>query len=177
MYELFVLGQLMDKPMSGYKLKDILQRMVGEQRQISFGTIYPLLDKLAKKSFIEISIVDDDLKRTKKMAKITAAGRQRFLTLMAKPVPLNGNTAFSYDVKFHNLHQVRPALQTEILQAYKSHLQESLATAKSAVAYMRTTEIADIDFIDARRVVKLSEMQDEAALKWANETLKELEND
>jgi len=47
MYVLFVLGQLMDRPMTGYQLRKALTAVVGRDLTISFGALYPLLDKLA----------------------------------------------------------------------------------------------------------------------------------
>ena len=42
-YELFVLGELMDGPHHGYELREILSRMMGPFRHISWGVLYPLI--------------------------------------------------------------------------------------------------------------------------------------
>src|SRR2546430_11867883 len=46
MYELFVLGELMDGPHYGYILRDILGRLLGPFRHISWGVLYPLIRHL-----------------------------------------------------------------------------------------------------------------------------------
>lgn len=46
MYELFILGQLMDYLMMGYQLCKVLVNVVGLELIISFGVLYLLLDKL-----------------------------------------------------------------------------------------------------------------------------------
>ncbi len=45
-FELFILGELMDEPHHGYLLRDILTRMLGPFRRVSWATIYPLLRQL-----------------------------------------------------------------------------------------------------------------------------------
>lgn len=54
MYDLFVLGQLMDESMSGYLMRQILQQIVGRQRKISFGMIYPLFKRLNEAGYITL---------------------------------------------------------------------------------------------------------------------------
>src|SRR5438270_11728209 len=46
MYELFVLGELMDGPHYGYLLRDNLGRLLGPFRHISWGVLYPLIRQL-----------------------------------------------------------------------------------------------------------------------------------
>src|SRR5258706_7725123 len=52
MYELFVLGELMDGPHHGYSLREILSRMLGPFRQISWGVLYPLIRQLEREGLI-----------------------------------------------------------------------------------------------------------------------------
>lgn len=42
-YELFVLGELMTGPHYGYKLHEIIQRILGPFQRLSWGTLYPLI--------------------------------------------------------------------------------------------------------------------------------------
>lgn len=46
MYEIFVLGELMEMDKHGYLLQERLKRFVGPIRQISSGTLYPLISRL-----------------------------------------------------------------------------------------------------------------------------------
>src|SRR6266567_4009186 len=54
MYQLFVLGQLMNKPMHGYLLRDILSNMLGPFRHMSWGALYPLIRQLLRNGWIEL---------------------------------------------------------------------------------------------------------------------------
>src|SRR5579871_5535110 len=45
-YELFVLGELVNGPMHGYLLREILNRVLGPYRTMSWGVLYPLIHAL-----------------------------------------------------------------------------------------------------------------------------------
>lgn len=173
MYELFVLGQLMDQPMSGYLMRHILQQMVGRQRQISFGMIYPLFDRLAKADYITLREVVQPGKRAKKVATITQPGRQRFYDLMAEPVVVNPNTDFTFSVKFRNFHQVDRELRVTILRAYQAYLTANQTYIDQRAAQLPTTNITASDLHDALRVMALDRAKTLAALAWTHQTLEE----
>lgn len=58
MNELFILGELMEEPQSGYDLRNALQASLGRHRKVSYGVIYPLLEKLENDGFLEITNVE-----------------------------------------------------------------------------------------------------------------------
>ncbi|KHF35399.1 Transcriptional regulator PadR-like family protein [Paenibacillus sp. P1XP2] len=53
MYELFILGELMNNPMHGYLLHQILNGIVGPTRKVSWGAIYPLIHGMVADGLIE----------------------------------------------------------------------------------------------------------------------------
>ena len=59
MNELFVLGELMESPQNGYHLRNAMQASLGKNRKVSFGVLYPLLDKLAKNGLITITVNEE----------------------------------------------------------------------------------------------------------------------
>ena len=65
MNELFILGELMEEPQSGYYLRNALQVSLGHHRKISYGVIYPLLEQLEKDGLVEITNVESDGKNKK----------------------------------------------------------------------------------------------------------------
>src|SRR5579859_3571097 len=90
-YELFILGELMEAPHHGYLLRDILSRMLGPYRQISWAAIYPLIHRLEQENLIAplgaaVSArphpTTNDRRRS---VRITESGRQRFYALMRAP--------------------------------------------------------------------------------------------
>lgn len=172
MYDLFVLGQLMDESMSGYLMRQILQQIVGRQRKISFGMIYPLFKRLNEAGYITLDDRTDVGKRSKKVATITDRGRTRFKELMVGKVPLNPNLEFTYSVKFRNFHLVEPKLRQEILNEYKDYLLENQESLHQQVIDMKKTPISAPDLENAKWVISLKQVQMKAALQWVDSSLK-----
>ena len=95
MYELFVLGELADKPMHGYLLHSILISVLGPRRPVSWGSLYPVLKQLEDEGAIEQVAPDEPGPgRPKKIYRITELGRQRLMRLMAKLLEHHVDVAF-----------------------------------------------------------------------------------
>jgi DNA-binding PadR family transcriptional regulator len=93
MNELFILGELMNNPMHGYLLHQILNAVVGPTRKISWGALYQLIHSMVADGLIE-QIPDEQQEgarrgrgKKNKTYKLTEEGRRRFLRLMEEPVP------------------------------------------------------------------------------------------
>lgn len=172
MYDLFVLGQLMDESMSGYLMRQILQQIVGRQRKISFGMIYPLFKRLNEAGYITLDDQAEGGKRSKKVATITDRGRTRFKELMMQKVPLNPNVEFTYSVKFRNFHQIEPELRREILNEYKNYLLENQKSLSQQIVDMKETPISVPDLRNAQWVISLKQVKMKAALQWVDSSLK-----
>ena len=56
MYELSILGALMSRDMSGYKLRQVLGSNLVPRREISNGVMYPVLQQLQHKGYITMSL-------------------------------------------------------------------------------------------------------------------------
>lgn len=172
MYDLFALGQLMDEPMSGYLMRQILQQLVGNQRQISFGMIYPLFKRLSDSGYITLEELNEHNHRTKKIATITTKGRHRFVELMKKSVPVNPNLEFTYTVKFRNFHQIETDLQIEILNEYQHYLMTNLQLLEQQALDLPKTNITQADLENARWVISLEQVKTKASLAWVKQALK-----
>jgi len=130
MYELFVLGELMDGPHYGYLLRDILGRLLGPFRQISWGVLYPLIRHLECEGLI---VLDDkaDTRRSehiqgnqqRKPYRITEAGRKRFLALMLETGDYTAEYPERFLIKLNNLDHLTREQQLTILWHYREYLQ------------------------------------------------------
>ncbi len=82
MYELFLLGKLIERPWHGYEFHQVLNSVVGPARQVSWGTIYPLLQRLEKAGLIPrlSDPSDQDDGRGRQRYTITQKRKQRFLS-------------------------------------------------------------------------------------------------
>src|SRR5258708_36052286 len=90
-YELFVLGELMKGPHHGYKLHEIIQRILGPFQRLSWGTLYPLIRRLEQQGLL-ISEMEQqpagfsgERGPQRKVYRLTDDGRERFFALMLVP--------------------------------------------------------------------------------------------
>ena len=130
MYELFVLGELMDGPHYGYLLRDILGRLLGPFRQISWGVLYPLIRHLEREGQI---VLDDkaDTRRSesiqgnqqRKQYRITESGRRRFLALMLETGDYTADYHELFLIKLNNLDHLTREQQLTLLWHYREYLQ------------------------------------------------------
>jgi DNA-binding PadR family transcriptional regulator len=79
-----VLGLLMEENMTGYDLKRRFNQWVGFYYRTSDGSLYPALGKLKRDRLVTMKIHRTGA-RSRKVYAITAAGRERFLRLLAEP--------------------------------------------------------------------------------------------
>jgi DNA-binding PadR family transcriptional regulator len=130
MYELFVLGELMDGPHYGYLLREILGRLLGPFRQISWGVLYPLIRHLQREGFIvldektstgQIESIQGNQQR--KQYRITEAGQRRFLALMLEIGDYSADYHELFLIKLNNLDHLTRDQQLTILWHYREFLQ------------------------------------------------------
>ena len=123
MYELFTLGQLMDRPMHGYLLHQIISVAIGPLRQMSWGALYPLVRRLEREGLIgQHEQQADQGGHQRKMYAITEAGRARFRQLMLVPGVYNADYPDTFNIKFCNFHNIATGEQLLVLEHYRVFL-------------------------------------------------------
>ena len=130
MYELFVLGELMDGPHYGYLLRDILGRLLGPFRHISWGVLYPLIRRLEREGFI-VPDEKTDAGRSesiqgnqqRKQYRITETGQRRFLALMLETGDYTADYPELFLIKLNNLDHLTHEQQLVLLWHYREYLQ------------------------------------------------------
>jgi DNA-binding PadR family transcriptional regulator len=124
MYELFVLGKLMERPWHGYEFHQVINSVVGPTRQVSWGTIYPLLQRLERAGLIHrlSEPADRDDGRGRQRYSITLQGKQRFLELMKSESKNDPNYRDTFRIKLGNFSRVDSAMQRKILDRYLERL-------------------------------------------------------
>lgn len=80
-----LLGWLSTKPHSGYELKNLTERYVGEFWYGSFGQIYPLLRQMLEEGLVTMREERDTGHPPRKVYTITGAGRAAFERWMQEP--------------------------------------------------------------------------------------------
>ncbi len=126
-YELFVLGELMTGPHYGYKLHEIIQRILGPFQRLSWGTLYPLIRRLEQQELLvsevaPASFVTEERGPQRKAYRITDAGQERFLALMLNPGEYTRDYPDVFAVKLSKFSLLSSAQQLVILQQYRDYL-------------------------------------------------------
>jgi DNA-binding PadR family transcriptional regulator len=170
--ELPVLGLLKERDMHGYELRKQLGAMLGPFYQVSWGSLYPTLRRLAKSGAVEKIEASPQSRRDRSSGSLTAgrrktvyriseAGEEMFLKMLEE-------TAASVDAEHFTLklaffRYLAPEARLALLERRRAYLQDKLAQFKANLrAYrermdryalslqdhdMRTTE-SDIAWID-----------------------------
>lgn len=165
MNELFILGELMEGPQNGYHLRSALQTSLGRHRKISFGVIYPLLDKLADLGFIQIAA--DKEVHNKKIATITEKGEARFFELMEKPVPDGAYNADIFLIKLDAMQHLSIERQLKLLDEFYEEQQKIITDTKQAINHL--AEKKSKDHYYAQKKLDLRLRQSKEAIKWIEE--------
>jgi DNA-binding PadR family transcriptional regulator len=122
MYELFILGKLMHRPMHGYLLQSIMNAALGPFRRVSWGTLYPLLRKLEQDGLIAVQTSKSNDRRGTKNYRTTSLGRTRFLEIMRATGDRDGDYRDLFRVKLSNFGHIGKEDQQAIIADYRAFL-------------------------------------------------------
>jgi DNA-binding PadR family transcriptional regulator len=128
--QLMVLGELLNAPMHGYQLREILNRVLGPFRQLSWGALYPLIHELEWDGLIE-STREPETERTRTGSgtrqrhtyRLTDEGRERFHQLMREPGDYTYDYPGLFMIKLNLFGYVARGEQLAILRHYRGYLQ------------------------------------------------------
>jgi DNA-binding PadR family transcriptional regulator len=137
MYELFVLGKLMHRPMHGYMLQSIINAAVGPFRRLSWGTLYPLLRRLEQDGLISRHGGDSEDGRGTKNYRTTPLGRKRFLELMQSLPDRDTEHRDLFRVKLSNFGHIAVEEQRSILANYREYVATIVAHSEAMAAEVR----------------------------------------
>lgn len=187
MYELFVLGELMDQPLHGYLLHTILSRALGPLRQISWGSLYPLIKRLTQEGLITQLEEEqpEAVGRKRKVYQISELGIARFFELMREPLNYTADSQNLFRIKLSNFGHISLEMQLAILNEYKEYaefmINHALMSKKQIVAepeisenerqyilltndHKLTLAEADLEWI-SQQIHSLGEQKSEKSLK------------
>jgi DNA-binding PadR family transcriptional regulator len=133
MYELFILGKLMHRPMHPYLLQAIINAALGPFRHMSWGTLYPLIRKLEQAGLIVVQGGVSKDRRGTKTYRTTPAGRARFLELMRKTGDHDTDYRDVFRVKLSGFGHLGEKDQLLILEDHRATL-ANIAMHSAAMA-------------------------------------------
>ncbi len=129
LYELFVLGELHAGPFHGYLLREILNNILGPYKQISWGTLYPLIHRLEEAGFVTVEkelvaeqVGQEGKGKQRNLYYITAAGRAYFQEIINEPIPYESYEPALFTMKLNYFDFVTWQEQQTILQHHQTYL-------------------------------------------------------
>lgn len=145
MLELPVLGLLKERAMHGYELRKQLGAMLGPLWQVSWGSLYPTLRRLAKTGAVE-RVTDVPAPagarrrkssgkntlapgRRKTVYKITPRGEQMFTDMLEETAAAVDAEHFTLKLAF--FRYLKPETRLALLERRRAYLQEKLAQFKA----------------------------------------------
>lgn len=164
----------MDHPMTGYALRKAFTNIMGDAQAISFGTLYPLLDKLEQAGELVLSFKDTENKRPQKLATITAKGQQRFKALASAAVSVNKQTKLTFLMKVHFLHLFDHDLQVKVLEDFQKFSTAQVANLKQLRDELDgNPNMVQADIDDGMLVKEFQISQAQMQLDWVNKLLQQ----
>lgn len=85
-----VLGLLTLRPMSGYEIKQLFDKSISFLWRVHMSQIYPALARLKAAGLVEMDLVPQDRKPTKKVYSLTRKGRLALQAWLREPAPDSG---------------------------------------------------------------------------------------
>lgn len=171
MNELFVLGELMEEPQSGYDLRSALQAALGHHRKVSYGVIYPLLEKLEKEGFVEVTNVEKNSKN-KKITTITEKGKERFFELMKMSVPDGAHNADIYLIKLDVMQHLTLEEQIQLLDQFHQEQKDIIKNTQDILKELEKENSKDHWYASKKFELRLQ--QANIAIQWIEKFKQEL---
>ena len=168
--EFAVLGLLHRTPMHGYELSKQLNMLLGTFRALSYGTLYPCLNKLYAEGLIAKegdapSRPGKTTGRSKIVYRLTAEGKERLQDLLAESGPGEWEDD-EFGVHFAFFGQTRADIRLRILEGRRSRLEDRVEGVRAAFA--RTAERVDSYTLELQRHGLESV---EREVRWLNELI------
>ncbi|MFN2490734.1 MAG: PadR family transcriptional regulator [Actinomycetota bacterium] len=139
--DLAVLGLLKERSMHGYELRKQLGAMLGPLWQVSWGSLYPTLRRLARSGAVQGQAETRGRSakaglgggRRRTVYRITGAGEELFTSLLEESAAAVDAEHFTLKLAF--FRYLRPEKRLALLERRRAYLQEKLAEFR---ANMRT---------------------------------------
>jgi DNA-binding PadR family transcriptional regulator len=183
-YELFVLGELLDGPRHGYQLREILSRLLGPFRQISWGILYPLMRQLEGEGLVASEGEGSTSAREKAAASgrsrkpyaITASGKQHFYALMEEQGGYHAEYRELFIIKLNNFDYLSAQQQLSILWQYRGFLQtEDLYLSGGQQQVLANPHILDQHRAHILRIIRFRQSSIRGEMLWIEEQIQRLE--
>ncbi len=169
-----LLGLLSLGPMTGYEIHRLIERSIGNFWTESFGQIYPALKSLLQLGLAEVEEQNGDGGPSRKIYRLTDAGRDRLIHWLASPVRTQVPRNELLLKIFFGFQQGPQATEHHI----RCFLDEQKRLHRRYTAIQKTMEAdhaANPRMPYWRLTVRYGLRQTEALIRWAEDSLEELQ--
>jgi PadR family transcriptional regulator, regulatory protein AphA len=169
-----LLGLLSLGPMSGYDIKALIERSIGYFWSESYGQIYPSLKRLAAAGLVEKKTERQKGRPDRHVYSLTAAGRAQLRSWLKVPVTeeVNRNELL---LKLFFGERVAPGVSREHVRVCLETHERAVKTYTAVARQLRKDSANDPQLPYWLMTVNFGRIRSAALVKWAKETLKELE--
>ena len=183
-YELFILGELMDGPYHGYHLREILSDLLGPFRQISWGVLYPLIRQLEREQLLvsdpESSAGESQREassnRQRKQYAITTTGRERFYALMLEQSDFSAEFRDLFLIKLNNFDHLSRKQKLVVLRQYQEYLQfEDVYLLQGKQHALTDSDIPDPQRPHVLRIIDFRESTIRGEIEWIEQQIRSRE--
>ena len=135
--DLLLLGLLMDKPMHGYEINQLIRSAeIDAWLNVSMPSIYYSLNKLREKGLIAETRQRGEGSPTKSVYHLTDEGRTRFFTAMEESLASQEKMYFDYDLGIFLLNKLPRERVIPLLEQRRAFLDDWHASLQEQIAHM-----------------------------------------
>ncbi len=169
-----ILGLLSKRPMSGYDMKRLLDRMSGFYWSESNAQLYPVLKKLAQENKVTSALDPASGARNRIIYTITNAGLDFLKEWLLQPVD---RACYREEMilKVSLGHNINKKELMRHLKDYSDDLQAQKKQRDKVQRHIETDHVGRDDQLYLMMTYDFSEKVIDAKLAWCEETLKKLE--
>lgn len=172
MLTLSILGFLAERPMHAYELRRRVSDLIGHNRPVSDGALYPAIKRLRQAGHVERQAEPGDSAPPRQVLRITPAGRTELLRRLSEPKETEITDGGSFFTLLAFLSQLpEPERQAVVLRRRLAFL-----TAPGSFFSRSGTHVRIKDEKDPYRrgMLIMARAAQQAERAWLEETLREL---
>ena len=169
-----LLGLLSLRPMSGYDIRQLIQRSIGHFWSESYGQIYPGLKRLTAAGLIEKKTERNKGKPDRHLYSLTAQGREQLRGWLKLPIAEEVARNELLLKLFFGAH-VAASVNREHVMANMEFHQRALKVYAAMAKQLRLDEANDPQLPYWLMTLNYGRHYSGAVLKWCKETLAELD--
>jgi len=133
-HKYLILGLLAEHPMTGYDIRKRVQDVLNVVTNASYGTLYPTLHSLLEEGAVDVQVIEQDNRPSKKIYRITERGESDLTTWLGTP-PVEDKVKREFLLKLYFAHN----LSTPVLQGLLTQRRDELRTKLDTLCAERDT--------------------------------------